>query len=165
MITQIRVDDRLIHGQVAFVWTKELNTPLIMVANDAAAKDEITQMTLKMAVPEGAKLLIRTVEDAIKVCNDPRAKDKKIFMIVNKVSDAYAVASQVEDTQDVNVANVGRFDQSDPKDKVSPFHSVQLNPVELEAAKNLAKLTRVKSYHQVLPSSTAKDLAEGLRDF
>ena len=52
MITQIRVDDRLIHGQVAFVWTKELNTPLIMVANDAAAKDEITQMTLKMAVPE-----------------------------------------------------------------------------------------------------------------
>ena len=61
MITQIRVDDRLIHGQVAVVWTKELNTPLIIVANDAAAQDEIMQMTLKMAVPEGAKLLIRTV--------------------------------------------------------------------------------------------------------
>ena len=148
---------------MAVVWTKELNTPLIIVANDAAAQDEIMQMTLKMAVPEGAKLLIRTVEDAIKVCNDPRAKDKKIFMIVNKVSDAYAVASQVEDTQDVNVANVGRFDQSDPKDKVVPFHSVQLNPVELEAAKNLVKLTRVKSYHQVLPSNGQKDLAEGLK--
>ena len=39
MITQIRVDDRLIHGQVAVVWTKELNTPLIIVANDAAAQD------------------------------------------------------------------------------------------------------------------------------
>ena len=140
-----------------------MDTPLIIVANDAAAQDEIMQMTLKMAVPEGAKLLIRTVEDAIKVCNDPRAKDKKIFMIVNKVSDAYAVASQVEDTQDVNVANVGRFDQSDPKDKVVPFHSVQLNPVELEAAKNLVKLTRVKSYHQVLPSNGQKDLAEGLK--
>ena len=25
MITQVRVDDRLIHGQVAVVWTKELN--------------------------------------------------------------------------------------------------------------------------------------------
>ncbi len=38
MITQIRVDDRLIHGQVAVVWTKELNAPLLVVANDEAAK-------------------------------------------------------------------------------------------------------------------------------
>ncbi len=29
MITQVRVDDRLIHGQVAVVWTKELNAPFI----------------------------------------------------------------------------------------------------------------------------------------
>ena len=38
MITQVRVDDRLIHGQVAVVWTKELNAPLLVVANDEAAK-------------------------------------------------------------------------------------------------------------------------------
>ncbi|WP_274876028.1 PTS sugar transporter subunit IIB [Enterococcus lactis] len=36
MITQIRVDDRLIHGQVAVVWTKELNAPLLVVANDGS---------------------------------------------------------------------------------------------------------------------------------
>ena len=51
MITQIRVDDRLIHGQVAVVWTKELNAPLLVVANDSAAQNEVTQMTLKIAVP------------------------------------------------------------------------------------------------------------------
>lgn len=33
MIAQLRVDDRLIHGQVALVWTKELDTPGIVVAN------------------------------------------------------------------------------------------------------------------------------------
>ena len=36
MIVQVRVDDRLIHGQVALVWSKELNTKHIIVANDAA---------------------------------------------------------------------------------------------------------------------------------
>ncbi|HES0321025.1 TPA: PTS sugar transporter subunit IIB, partial [Streptococcus pyogenes] len=92
MITQIRVDDRLIHGQVAVVWTKELNAPLLVVANDEAAKNEITQMTLKMAVPNGMKLLIRSVEDSIKLFNDPRATDKRIFVIVNSVKDACAIA-------------------------------------------------------------------------
>ena len=37
MITQVRVDDRLIHGQVAVVWTK-IECPLLVVANDEAAK-------------------------------------------------------------------------------------------------------------------------------
>ena len=51
MIAQLRVDDRLIHGQVALVWTKELDTPGIVVANDNAANNEMVQMTLKMATP------------------------------------------------------------------------------------------------------------------
>lgn len=163
MISQIRVDDRLIHGQVAVVWTKELNTPLIVVANDEAANNDVMQMTLKMAVPMGMKLLIRSVDDAIKLFNDPRGKDKKIFVIVNCVSDATKIAKNVKDIETVNVANAGRFDKSDPKDKKMVFSSVQLNPTELAAAKELADLDYVKSYNQVLPSNAKLDLKEALR--
>lgn len=162
MITQVRVDDRLIHGQVAVVWTKELNAPLLVVANDEAANNEVTQMTLKMAVPNGMKLLIRNVDDAIKVFNDPRGKDKRIFVIVNSVSDATKIAENVEDLETVNVANAGRFDKSDPESKTMVFSSVQLNPTELEAAKKLAAIDRVKSYNQVLPTNPQLDLAEAL---
>ncbi|WP_025730096.1 PTS system mannose/fructose/N-acetylgalactosamine-transporter subunit IIB [Atopobacter phocae] len=164
MITQIRVDDRLIHGQVAVVWAKELNSPLLVVANDEAAKNEVTQMTLKMAVPSGSKLLIRSVEEAIKVFKDPRGKDKRIFVIVNSVSDANRIAQAVEEIETVNVANAGRFDNSDPAEKISVFSSVQLNPTELAAAKELASLERVDSYNQVLPSNAKKDLAEALNN-
>lgn len=164
MITQIRVDDRLIHGQVAVVWTKELNAPLLVVANDEAAKNEVTQMTLKMAVPTGMKLLIRSVEDAIRVFNDPRGKDKRIFVIVNSVSDATKIAKAVEDIETVNVANAGRFDKSDPKDKTMVFHSVQLNPEELAAAKELASIERVESYNQVLPNNPKLDLKKALEN-
>ncbi|NFG25412.1 PTS sugar transporter subunit IIB [Clostridium botulinum] len=162
MITQIRVDDRLIHGQVAVVWTKELNAPLLVVANDEAAKNEVMQMTLKMAVPNGMKLLIRSVEDAIKVFNDPRGKDKRIFVIVNKVSDAVKIASNVLDIETVNVANAGRFDKADPKDKVMVFPSVQLNPEELKAAHELSELIHVNSYNQVLPNNPQIDLKKTL---
>lgn len=162
MITQIRVDDRLIHGQVAMVWTKELNAPLLVVANDEAAKNEVMQMTLKMAVPNGMKLLIRSVEKAIGIFNDPRGKDKRMFVIVNSVVDANKIAQNVEDIETVNVANAGRFDKSDPKSKKMIFPSVQLNPVELEAAKELANLERVDSYNQVLPSNSKLKLKEAL---
>lgn len=165
MITQIRVDDRLIHGQVAVVWTKELNAPLLVVANDEAAKNSVMQMTLKMAVPSGTKLLIRSVEDAIEVFNDPRGKDKRIFVIVNCVEDANKIAQNVQDIEAVNVANTGRFDKTDPKDKVMLFPSVQLNPKEFEAAKELAKLDRIESYNQVLPTNQKADLRKAIENY
>ncbi|MBK4756216.1 PTS sorbose transporter subunit IIB [Enterococcus faecium] len=156
------MDDRLIHGQVAVVWTKELNAPLLVVANDEAAKNEVMQMTLKMAVPNGMKLLIRSVDDAINIFNDPRGADKRIFVIVNSVSDANKIAQNVENIETVNVANAGRFDKSDPSTKKMIFPSVQLNPNELAAAKELAKLDRVNSYNQVLPSNPQLSLKDAL---
>ncbi|HEL1092195.1 TPA: PTS sugar transporter subunit IIB [Streptococcus equi subsp. zooepidemicus] len=160
MITQIRVDDRLIHGQVAVVWTKELNAPLLVVANDEAAKNEITQMTLKMAVPNGMKLLIRSVEDSIKVFNDPRAVDKRIFVIVSSIKDACQIAKQVKDLEAVNVANVGRFDKSDSATKVKLASSLLLNPAELEAAKELVSLPNLDVFNQVLPSNNKVSLSQ-----
>ncbi|GMG61380.1 PTS sugar transporter subunit IIB [Tetragenococcus halophilus] len=162
MITQVRVDDRLIHGQVAMVWTKELNAPLLVVTNDEAAKNEVTQMTLKMAVPNGIKLLIRSVDEAIDVFNDPRGKDRRIFVIVNSVSDATKIAQNVESIESVNVANTGRFDKTDPKSKTMLFPSVQLNPDELEAARELSKIEQVDSYNQVLPTNSRYNLNDAL---
>lgn len=163
MITQIRVDDRLIHGQVAVVWTKELNAPLLVVANDEAAKNEVMQMTLKMAVPNGMKLLIRSVEEAIQLFNDPRGADKRIFVIVNSVKDANKIAQNVETVETVNIANAGRFDKSDKATKTMVFPSVQLNPDELAAARELVRLGRVTCYNQVLPSNPQLSLKDALK--
>lgn len=48
-IVNVRIDERLIHGQVAAVWTNTLNATRIMVIDDMAAKDEIQKIALKMA--------------------------------------------------------------------------------------------------------------------
>ena len=59
MIIQIISDYRLIHGQVAMVWARELNTTGILVANDNAEQSDMVKMTLKMACPSGIKLLFK----------------------------------------------------------------------------------------------------------
>ena len=160
MIVQIRVDDRLIHGQVALMWGKELNTKGILVANDHAAGDETQAATLKMACPADQKLLIRTVDEAIKVVADPRGKDMRIFGPVDKVSDALKIVEGAPGAVGaVNVANTGRFDRSDDAAKVTLVTNVTLNPDEVEATKKLVA-TGVPVIHQVGVTDTKTNVAD-----
>ena len=55
MIKLLRVDDRLIHGQVATTWTKTLQADSIIVANDEVIHNELQIIALKLAVPAGMK--------------------------------------------------------------------------------------------------------------
>ena len=137
MIESIRVDDRLIHGQVALVWSKEFNINRIVVANDAAASNEVQQMTLKMATPSGIKLLIKPVAEAIEVFNNPKAKNVGLFVLTNTIGDALEIVKNCPDIKGVNVANVGRFDNTPNKKSLN--HSLLLNDDELACAKELVK--------------------------
>lgn len=64
MIKKLRVDHRLLHGQVAFSWTSALNVDCILIANDSVMKDELRKTTLKMAKPNGVKLVMKNIEDS-----------------------------------------------------------------------------------------------------
>lgn len=164
MIVQIRVDDRLIHGQVAMVWTKELDTPLIVVANDEAAKNNVMQMTLKMATPSGKKLLIRSVAESIEVFKNPKGKEKRLFVLTNSVEDANQIAQEIKAIGSVNIANVGRYDKSDKKEQVRLSPTILLNGKELTAAQELVQLAELSVYSQVLPSNQAIPLKKLLEE-
>lgn len=163
MLAQLRVDDRLIHGQVALVWTKELNTPGIVVANDNAASNEMVQMTLKMATPTGKKLLIRTVEDAIKVFNNPKGKDMRMFALTNNVNDALKIAQNVSDIDGINVANVGRFADKSEGETHQVGSTLMLSDSELAALKELVKLD-VPVFQQVVPSNAKVSIESLLKN-
>lgn len=162
MIAQLRVDDRLIHGQVALVWTKELYTPGIVVANDNAAKNQMVQMTLKMATPTGKKLLIRSVDDAIKVFNNPKDANMRIFALTNNVKDALKIAQNVNCIEGINVANVGRF-ANEAKGAVQISSTLMLPRDELEALEDLAKID-IPVFNQVVPSNAKTPIKTLLKD-
>lgn len=160
MIIQIRVDDRLIHGQIAVVWSKQFGTSHMVVANDQAASDEVQQMTLKMATPSGVKVLIRSIEDSIKIFNDARSKELKMFVLTDTIKDALKIAQQCE-VQSINVANVGRFDHSPIKYKLNS--DVVCNEEELTALREVAKLD-METIHWVVPSQSKMSLKKLLEN-
>lgn len=65
MITLLRVDHRLLHGQVAFSWTQYVGADCILIANDSVPGDKLRKTTIKLAKPPSVKLVIKNVNDSI----------------------------------------------------------------------------------------------------
>ena len=148
-IAALRVDDRLIHGQVAMTWTKQLRVQGIVVANDDAANDDTQKMALKMAVPAGIKVLIKPVDEAIRVLNDPRAAKMRILVLTRTVKDALKVRKQVGEIEFLNVGNVGRFDGIDASEKQLLSPTIMLTDAEVQALRELVEVDPKTCIQQV----------------
>ena len=61
----VRIDDRLIHGQVMTAWMKTLPAKQIIVIDDKVAKDDFMLFVLQNAAPSGVKVLALTEEKAL----------------------------------------------------------------------------------------------------
>ena len=90
-IVHARVDERLIHGQVATVWTNTVGAQRIMVVNDAAVKDQLQIGALKMAKPAGVKLSILSKRKAIEKILAGNYDEEKVFLITKDIADMAAL--------------------------------------------------------------------------
>ena len=81
-IIHTRVDSRLIHGQVASMWTNHLGATRIMVIDDQAASEETTKMSLKLATPYGVALSVLPVEKAAARIKAGAYEGQRVFLIV-----------------------------------------------------------------------------------
>jgi fructoselysine and glucoselysine-specific PTS system IIB component len=106
MIKLTRIDDRLVHGQVAFTWTPALGVDCLIVANDKVANDEFMKMTLGLARPAGTKLLIKSLKEAATFLNDEKNKGMKILLIINSVKDAAIMATEVPEIRSINIGGI-----------------------------------------------------------
>lgn len=164
MIVQIRIDDRLIHGQVAMVWSKELNTPRIIVASNEAAANDTVKMTLKMATPTGIKTIVKDLDGAIELINNPATKDMRIFGLTKTVRDAlYLVKACGDNIKEVNLANTGQFTgETEPKTAL-PGNRVTLTEAEIKAAKEMVEILGDKFYSLLIPSSKKSTVSDLLK--
>jgi fructoselysine/glucoselysine PTS system EIIB component len=108
MIRLLRVDHRLLHGQVAVSWSQNLNIDSILIANDDVPKDELRKTTIKLAKPQGIKLVIKTIDDAIASIQSGATDPYKLFIVVEKVEDAYRLAKNCPEIKHINLGGTKR---------------------------------------------------------
>ena len=79
-----RIDDRLIHGQVATVWSKVTGCNRIMCVSDEVAKDELRKKLLLQVVPPGLKGYVISVDKAVEAYKNPKYNSfKTLFLFTN----------------------------------------------------------------------------------
>lgn len=106
MILLLRVDHRMLHGQVAFSWTNSIDADCILIANDGVANDELRKTTMKLAKPQGAKLVIKTINDSIAAINSGVTDKYRLFIVVESVEDAYKIVKGVPSIKSINLGGV-----------------------------------------------------------
>lgn len=151
-IVHARVDERLIHGQVAMVWTNTVGASRIVVVNDAAVKDEMIIAGLKMAKPAGVKLSILSVKRAGEKFAAGEYQDDKVFLITKNIGDMAALIRAEVPITAFNVGNVAQREGSRPIKK-----SVNLTEQDIAEIKEMAG-KGIKVTAQMLPNESDQSI-------
>lgn len=156
MIKLLRIDDRLLHGQVAFAWTKNLGINIIYVISDVVVKDEITKMTLGIAKPYGTKLTVYGVDDGIAELKKHVKTNKNVMVIINNVADAYRIVSEITEIRTVNFGGIKENPNVESKRLTG---SVTLTMEDIEICKHMRDMG-VNMEIRAVPDEKAKILNE-----
>lgn len=148
-----RIDNRLIHGQVATQWCGTIGANLILVANDKVANDKVRQGLMDMAAPTGVATRYFSIQKTIDVIG--KAADRqKIFIIVETPED---VLKLVEGGVDIKKVNIGNMHMAEGKRQVAT--TVAVDEADIQAFRKLEE-EGVKLEIQRVPSTAVEDISK-----
>ena len=138
-----RIDDRLIHGQVATRWTKETNVTRIIVVSDEVANDTVRKTLLTQVAPPGVTAHVVDIDKMIRVWNNPKYGRDRVMLLFTNPTDVERIVEQGVDIKSVNIGGMA-FKQGktqvnnavsvDEKDIVA-FRKLNERGIELEVRK------------------------------
>jgi PTS system N-acetylgalactosamine-specific IIB component len=147
-----RIDNRLIHGQVAVTWSNHVGANLIVVANDEVANDPLQQSLMDMAVPgmETRYFTIRETIDKIGLASE----EQKIALIVKTPQD---VLELVKGGVPIRKVNVGNMHYSEGKEQLTS--TVAVDEEDKKAFRELHRLGVQLEIRRV-PSEKGKNIID-----
>ncbi len=152
-IVLTRIDNRLIHGQVATQWCGSIGANLILVANDDVAGNSFRQGLMDMAAPSYAQTRYWTIEKTISTIH--KASDaQKIFLVCENPTD---VLKLVEGGVPIKKLNIGNMHMAEGKRQVAT--TVAVDDKDVAAFKRLQELG-VELEIRKVPQEGAEDVSK-----
>ena len=152
MIKALRIDHRLVHGQVAFTWTHFLAATRIIVIDDKAAADEFQKMALNMAKPAGCKLNVFSVAKALERAEKIDSLTDSVFIIFGSTKDAAGYITGHPVFKELNLGGIAKKEGSKNYADV-----VYLTPEEEDDIRAIMA-TGCKVFMQQLPTTKRESL-------
>lgn len=160
-VTVMRVDDRLIHGQIITRWIDYAEAKRILVVDDKAAGDSIQQMLLKLAVPSGIKLEILSKEDGIKRIQTDTNNDN-VLLLMRNPEEARQFLKMGFEIKTINIGNISNSKSETGRKKVLDY--IYLEERDAAAMRELLKMG-IQLDVRAIPTERPKDGAELLKKY
>jgi mannose PTS system EIIAB component len=151
MLSLIRLDDRLIHGQVMAVWARQLSINHILVIDDDTAGDSFARELMQLAMPKHIRLTISTLADAPAALSALRDDATRALILLKSVAAATALHT-LTPLPHLNVGNLGMRDG-----RRLIWRTVALSSAELMALHQLES-AGVDVFLQMIPSDDRQRL-------
>lgn len=124
----VRIDTRLLHGQVSTGWVPAIAPTRIIVVSDSVSEDDMRKTLIKQAAPSGYRANVIPVAKLAEIDKDPRFGKTKALLLFEKPEDVLeAMDLGIEFTE----VNLGSMAHSAGKDMISRALSVDANDVKL----------------------------------
>lgn len=145
----LRIDDRLLHGQVARNWMKQVGADVIVVANNLVSEDEKQQHLMDLVTPMGSKSYFFGLSEASAKIKDLEEEDA--LVLVETPADALKL---IEYGIEIDSVNVGNIHQTSGKEKVN--ESIFLDQNDIDTFKKI-EASGKKLDFRTLPNDQAID--------
>ena len=157
-IVNVRMDERLIHGQVAGIWAPSLHTQRIIVINDEAAADTLQKSSLKMAAPTSMRLSVLPVESAAKNIRSGKYGKQRLFLVFKNPTDVLRYLKAGGKLTHVNVGNMSYKEGSKDITK-----SIKVLDEEIDVFESIAAMD-INVTAQLVPNDPVIDFMDKLRN-
>lgn len=105
MIKMIRVDYRLLHGQVSVSWTSALGADCILLVSDTVLDDQLRLSALALAKPDGCKVVVKGTNEALEALKSGVTDKYSLFIVCETVQQAEVIARETG-AESVNLGNI-----------------------------------------------------------
>ena len=102
MIKLVRLDYRLLHGQVVFSWCGHVNAQRIIVVDDEAASDELKKSALSLSKPAGVRLNIFSLATTLAKMPKVETLNENIMMIFGNTAALRAFCEAYPKVKEIN---------------------------------------------------------------
>lgn len=153
-ILDVRIDDRLVHGQVVGFWIPHFSLDRILIVDDEIATDELRKTVLRFGMPNQTKL---TIFDAEKAAEKLLRKIDEGIRVMILVQGPKPLVQLIENGYPISSVTIGNM--STKEDAVSLRKTVFISPEEREDFIKL-KNYGVKLYSQMVPNEQKEDITQ-----
>jgi D-glucosaminate-specific PTS system IIB component len=105
-IKLIRIDCRLIHGQVVLKWIKSANANRILVVDDGLSKDAFMSKFYVQSAPAGVNVGIKSVKDAIATWKEDELGEGRIMVIFKNIETCYRLFKEGFPMDQLQIGNL-----------------------------------------------------------